>query len=154
MDALEFCAALMEKLSLEGRGQFRLPREAEWEYACRVGTTTDYYTGNGEVALKAAGWYFGNSGKETHPVGQLVPNLWNLHDMHGNVWEWCSDWYGDYSSSQTTDPNGPVSGTLRVNRGGAWDSPTEDCRSACRGRYFPVARNSNLGFRVALVLKD
>jgi formylglycine-generating enzyme required for sulfatase activity len=150
-DAVAFCEKLTEKLS--GHGQVRLPTEAEWEYACRAGTTTDYYTGNGETALKAVGWYSSNSGKETHPVGQLEANTWNLHDMHGNVWEWCKDWYGDYSSSQTTDPTGPASGSGRVIRGGCWLNSVGRCRSAYRVGRDPLPRGNDLGFRVAFVLK-
>jgi formylglycine-generating enzyme required for sulfatase activity len=150
-DAVEFCTKLTVKLS--GRVQVRLPTEAEWEYACRAGTVTDYYAGSGESALQAVGWYDANSGKETHPVGQLEANAWNLQDMHGNVWEWCNDWYGEYSSAQTTDPTGPASGSYRVNRGGSWGNSAGRCRSAYRDGYDPTDRGSLLGFRAALVLK-
>ena len=143
---MEFCTKLTVKLS--NRGQVRLPTEAEWEYACRAGTTTDYYTGNGEAALQAAGWYDGNSGKETHPVGQLEPNPWNLYDMHGNVWEWCNDWYGDYSSAQVTDPSGPASGSVPGVPGRVLGRPARSCRSAIRYRPRPsIDRDAYLGFR-------
>jgi formylglycine-generating enzyme required for sulfatase activity len=150
-DAVQFCSKLTVRLA--GRGQVRLPSESEWEYACRAGTTTDYHTGNDEVTLLAAGWYDANSDRETHPVGQLTANAWNLYDMHGNVWEWCNDWLGTYSSEQQTDPAGPAVGSGRVYRGGSWDDSAGRCRSAYRGRVDPSFRSSILGFRVALVLQ-
>jgi formylglycine-generating enzyme required for sulfatase activity len=150
-DAVEFCTKLTVKLS--GRGQIRLPTEAEWEYACRAGTTTDYYSGSGESALQAVGWYDANSGEETHPVGQLEANAWNLHDMHGNVWEWCNDWYGNYLSEQQTDPTGPAEGSNRVLRGGSWGFSASECLSAFREWVAPTFRDCFLGFRAALVLK-
>jgi formylglycine-generating enzyme required for sulfatase activity/tetratricopeptide (TPR) repeat protein len=122
----------------------RLPTEAEWEYACRAGTTGDY-----AGSLDEMGWYDENSGKQTHPVGQKKPNAWGLYDMHGNVWEWCGDWHGDLPGGN--DPVGPASGSYRVYRGGGWGSRACNCRSAYRGRNDPGLRCGNLGFRVALV---
>ncbi len=154
-DAVEFCRRLSEK---EGR-PYRLPTEAEWEYACRAGTTTEYYTGNGERALGEAGWYgalstpVGNSEKRPHRVGQKRPNAFGLYDMHGNVCEWCSDWYDGsyYATSPVADPQGPSSGSLRVFRGGGWGIFPVYCRSADRLWHVPSFRYRVLGFRVASV---
>ena len=124
----------------------RLPTEAEWEYACRAGTTGAY---GGSGNLDEMGWYDGNSGDKTHPVGQKKPNAWGLCDMHGNVWEWCSDWFGDYPSGSVTDPTGPSSGSYRVLRGGSWRSVAWGCRSAyrCYG-YDPDGRFNSIGLRL------
>jgi len=147
LDADAFCAALA-KLTGE---PIRLPTEAEWEYSCRAGTTTDYHTGDGEEALKKAGWYGGNSGGKSHPVGELAANAWGLKDMHGNVWEWCSDWYGEYKKDKTINPTGPASGTFRVRRGGDWFYDSGDCRAAYRYAGAPSHRNHDLGLRLARV---
>ncbi len=135
----------------EETDKYRLPTEAEWEYAARAGTTTAYSFGNDKGGLGQYAWYGGNSGK-THPVGQLRPNAWGLYDVHGNLWEWCQDWYGEkyYSDSPSTNPRGPSSGSDRVRRGGSWFSGTRLCRSAYRYRYSPGRRNYDLGFRLAL----
>jgi uncharacterized protein YjdB/formylglycine-generating enzyme required for sulfatase activity len=103
-----------------GANGYRLPTEAEWEYACRATTTTLYYTG--DTISDSTGWYYDNSGSKTHEVGKKPANGWGLYDMHGNVWEWCWDWYGGYSSSAQTNPTGPTSGSYRVERGGSWIS--------------------------------
>jgi formylglycine-generating enzyme required for sulfatase activity len=125
---------------------YRLPTEAEWEYACRAGTTTAYNTG--AVINSNTGWYSNNSGSKTHPVGQKKPNAWGLYDMHGNVSEWCWDWYGGYSIGSQTDPVGAVTGSYRVGRGGNWDSYGRDLRSALRYSDFPSFRFYRVGFRV------
>jgi len=139
------CQDFIQKLNQrEGNGTYRLPTEAEWEYACRAGTTAPYYTD-----LDQAGWYSGNSGIRTHPVAQKTPNAWGLYDMHGNVWEWCQDWYGGYPGGSVTDPKGPSSGPGRVFRGGCWLNSAGGCRSAGRGFDSPGYRDSGLGFRVA-----
>ena len=125
----------LNKADREG-WRWSLPTEAQWEFACRAGSTGPY-GGNG--SLGDMGWYDGNSGGETHPVGQKQANAWGFHDMHGNVYEWCGDWYGDYGSA-TTDPAGPASGGARVLRGGGWCSLGRFCRSAYRSRSSPGDR--------------
>jgi formylglycine-generating enzyme required for sulfatase activity len=150
-DAIEFCrklSALPDELKV-GR-VYRLPTEAEWEYACRAGTETKYSFGDDESQLSEYGWFHDNSGRETYPVGRKKPNPWGLFDMHGNVWEWCSDWYSDYGSGPVTDPLGPALASGRVGRGGGWSDTAWDCRSAVRGRRGPSFRNDAVGFRLAL----
>jgi formylglycine-generating enzyme required for sulfatase activity len=124
---------------------YRLPTEAEWEYACRAGTTTAHNTG--DTITDNTGWYGGNSGNTTHPVGGKSANDWGLYDMHGNVWEWCWDWYGDYSSGAQTDPHGPSAGSFRVYRGGAWQFNAL-LESARRIYVNPSNGYDNLGFRL------
>ena len=133
-------------------GTVRLPTEAEWEYACRAGTTTEYNTGQGEAALEKAGWYSKNCASTTHPVGKKAPNAWGFYDMHGNVWEWAEDRYGDkyYASSPPADPLGPATGNERVLRGGPWDGSPSNCRSARRHWCSPGGQYVCYGFRVAL----
>ncbi len=147
-DAQEFIRKLSEK---DGENTYRLPTEAEWEYACRAGTDTPYYTGKTEADLDRAGWYSKNSGGKTHPVRQKEANAWGLYDMHGNVWEWCQDWYGEYPEGTVTDPAGPDNGTDRVYRGGSWIFGAGDCRSDYRGWDDPGERGIDLGFRVLAV---
>ena len=140
----------IRKLNREGGEQYRLPTEAEWEYACRTGSTGAYCFGNNSDQLAQYAWYEANSGGQTQPVGQLKPNAWGLHDMHGNVYEWVQDWYGKYQEA-VIDPQGPARPTLapdRVNRGGSWDHDAWGCRSARRGRLTPDSRRDNLGFRL------
>jgi len=156
-DARDFCRRLGEK---EGK-KYRLPTEAEWECACRAGTTTRFYTGDGDQALGEAGWYHDNSGVDlpndafigtrmTHPVGTKAPNKWGLYDMHGNVWQWCGDFYGPYGGD-ATDLTGPAEGTSRVLRGGSWTSGSRVCRAASRhGGHAPGNRGRSIGFRVCL----
>jgi formylglycine-generating enzyme len=136
----------------------RLPTEAEWEYACRAGTTTPFHTGSNLTTDQAN--YDGNrpygnnpEGKyreKTLPVGSFSPNAWGLYDMHGIVWEWCSDWYGEdyYTESPKKDPHGPLDGSYRVNRGGGWCNFAYDCRSATRNNGSPDYRINDLGFRL------
>jgi formylglycine-generating enzyme required for sulfatase activity len=146
-DATEFCKKLSEKT----RQVVRLPTEAEWEYACRAGTATAFSFGDADSALGDYAWYRANSGNTTHPVGQKKPNAWGLFDMHGNVWEWCADWYGVYPKGAVTDPQGAASGSLRVLRGGSWsDGPSDNCRAAHRSRNYPDYRFSINGFRVVV----
>ena len=125
---------------------YRLPTEAEWEYACRAGTTTAYNTG--ASISDSTGWYNANSGNATRPVGQKPENRWGLYDMHGNVWEWCWDWYGAYPSEAQTDPTGASSGSNRVLRSGSWSNSAEGIRSALRYYYYPSRRYGSFGFRL------
>jgi formylglycine-generating enzyme required for sulfatase activity len=154
-DCVAFCAKLTAQERQAGKlpdgYRFRLPTEAEWEYACRAGTTTKYYTGDSGGDLARAGWYYGNSGQTTHPVGKKQANNWGLHDMHGNVWEWCADWYDAYSGAGITDPTVPASGQYRVVRGGSWGSCVANrCRAAYRSSYTPDLRYDDLGVRVVV----
>ena len=148
-DAMEFCRKLTERERAAGRISdelaYTLPTEAQWEYACRAGTTGDY-AGN----LDAMAWYSANSGNQAHPVGQKQANAWGLYDMHGNVWEWCLDWYGNYPGGAVTDPSGVPSGSFRVYRGGSWWDVAVYCRSARRSRSEPDFRGDLLGFRLCL----
>ncbi len=130
-------------------GRYTLPTEAQWQYACRAETNTRFYTGDKADDLDKAGWYSGNSKDKTHPVGEKEPNRFGLYDMHGNVWEWCLDWYGqDYYSECMKEevlknPGGPETGSYRVLRGGSWDDREQSSRSASRHNYF--------GFRLVFV---
>lgn len=132
----------------EGTDKYRLPTEAEWEYACRAGSDTAYCFGNDEKELKEYGWCVINSDNQTHPVGKLRANAWGLLDMHGNVWEWCADWYGDYPTSEVSDPEGPETGLYKVLRGGCWNIAARLCRSAYRARNSPDNRFGSHGFRL------
>jgi formylglycine-generating enzyme required for sulfatase activity len=127
---------------------YRLPTEAEWEYAARAGTTTAYSFGNDKGQLGQYAWCGDTGGGETHPVGKLKPNAWGLYDMHGNVWEWGQDWYGPYTAGAAVDPAGPSSGSNRVLRGGSWYNGAGSCRSAYRIGASPGNRSGNLGFRL------
>ncbi len=126
----------------------RLPTEAEWEYACRAGTTSKFFTGE-KIDISQA-----NFGRNSHslekilPVGSFAPNAWELYDMCGNVWEWCSDWYGDYTSETQINPNGSKIGMERVRRGGSWYHGELSCRSANRNRWVSDCRSSEIGFRL------
>ncbi|MGO8749019.1 MAG: SUMF1/EgtB/PvdO family nonheme iron enzyme [Thermoguttaceae bacterium] len=146
-DAAEFCQRLGPK---EGK-EYRLPTEAEWEYACRAGTTTAWSFGDDESNLGSYGWFQSNSNGTTHPVGQKQPNSWGLFDMHGNMWEWCADWYGKdyYGASPVDDPAGPSSGSARVLRGVSWNDWPPISRSAIRNGDRSDLRIAIVGFRVA-----
>ena len=139
---------------IDGSTGFRLPTEAEWEYACRAGTTTKYNFGDDEAELGDHGWFNDNSDSNAHPVCLKKPNAWGLHDMHGNVFEWCQDWYGKYPNETAVDPVGPLQGSSRVNRGGSWLYSAAHCRTAYRHPLVPSDRFSNLGFRVCMSLAE
>ena len=143
-DAQDF----IKKLNAKNEGTYRLPTEAEWEYAARGGTTTKWSFGNGESSLGVYAWYWENSGSKTHEVGMRQSNDFGLYDMHGNVWEWTQDWYGSYESGNITDPTGASSGSNRVNRGGSWSDDAVHLRSANRSGNLPSYRYNDLGFRV------
>ena len=151
----EDAQAFIRKLNAqEGHVRYRLPTEAEWEYACRAGSRKRYRFGDdaglwGRL-LERYAWYEENSGWETHPVGQKQANAWGLYDMHGNVWEWVQDWYGEYPAVAVLDPEGPSSGTYRVLRGGGWLSNARNCRAAFRVNGSPDYRYREVGFRLAL----
>ena len=150
-DAVEFCRILSELPAEKAAGHvYRLPSETEWEYACRAGTSTKYSFGDDESEFGTYGWYSDNSGKKTHPVGSKQPNAWGLYDMHGNVWEWCQDWYGDHPSGSVTDPGGAASGSHHVLRGGSWFDLAGVCRSSDRLMGWPSNRRDDFGFRVVL----
>ena len=149
-DAVEFC----RKLSQKTGKTVRLPTEAQWEYACRAGSGTRFSFDDEDTDLSSYAWYSGNSGNTTHAVGQKKPNAFGLYDMHGNVWEWCADWYvGSYANANNTDPTGPGSGSRRVLRGGCWCHNPNRCRSAYRSRITPDGQYSFLGFRISVDLK-
>jgi len=144
----------LKKIDAEKDNAYRLPTEAEWEYAARAGSTTDFPTGDSEADLDAAGWYLANADSTTHPVGTKAPNAFGLFDMHGNLWEWCSDFYdvNAYRIHEDTDPTGPKLSTYqyRVVRGGAIYWPARAARNANRA-YFQDSRTDKfLGFRVVL----
>ena len=142
-DAVEFCRRLSKATGKE----YRLPTEAEWEYAARAGSKSEYPENLDEVA-----WYEKNSGIKVHPVGQKKPNAWGLYDIYGNLWEFCSDFYGDYPTEAVTDPKGPSSGVYRVMRGGRWDGIASHCRSAARNSDLPTTRYSSMGVRLAMTI--
>ena len=155
-DATAFCKKLtaIERKAgtLKADEEYRLPTDAEWEYACRAGTTTAYSFGDDESKLGEYAWFNGNTLKVNEPyahrVGLKKSNPWGLHEMHGNVLEWCSDWYGEEPSGGV-DPVGPKGGSFRVGRGGGWWSNPGSCRSAFRFSGVPSLRSDGLGFRVA-----
>ena len=142
------CQEFIQKLNrLTGRN-FRLPTEAEWEFACRGGNKSNGYKYSGSNDIDNVAWYDGYSG--AHPVGTKAPNELGIYDMSGNVWEWCSDWYADYTSYSQTDPTGPQSGSNRVFRGGCWLNFARCCRSSFRYGDYPTRRFNILGLRLAL----
>jgi formylglycine-generating enzyme required for sulfatase activity len=152
-DAQEFCKKLSQKTGKE----FRLPSEAEWEYACRAGTTTAYSFGDNASLLGEYAWYSDNSGSKTHPVGQKKPNPWGVYDMHGNVWEWCQDSYEKYggegdlirkTGKAITKEN---DNRFRQLRGGSWSDYARDCRAAYRYRDNARNRSNSIGFRVIFI---
>jgi len=148
-DAKEYCRRLGELPPEKKSGNlYRLPTEAEWEFACRAGSTSSFCFGDDETMLEEYGWFNRNAARTTHPVGVKKPNAWGLHDMHGNVGEWCSDWYSAYPSDPQTDPHGAESGDQIVVRGGGWFYVPQNSRSAHRDAYPKAARYVGLGFRL------
>ncbi len=146
------CLSICETLSIDGK-PYRLPTEAEWEYACRAGTQTAFCSGDDQTSLGTVGFYSVNSGGQTHKVAELQPNAWGLHDMHGNVLEWCADWYGPYPNAPMTDYRGPDSGKHRVLRGGSWGVNAGSCRSATRDSARPRSQtNFDYGCRLVFDL--
>ena len=140
----------LKKLNARYSGQnYRLPTEAEWEYAARGGNRSKGFIYAGSNNIEEVAWYSGNAGSKTHPVGQKKANELGLFDMSGNVWEWCADWYGDYPSQPQADPTGPESGSNRVYRGGSWGLGPQGCRVAYRTGRLPDVRHFYLGFRLA-----
>jgi formylglycine-generating enzyme len=158
-DAQEFIRKLN---SMEGTLLYRLPTEAEWEYAARAGTNTPYYTGNCLSTDQANyngtdpynGCPKGKYREKTVAVGSFPPNAWGLYDMHGNVWNWVQDWYAAYPRGRATDPSGPASGSKRVMRGGSYYTEGYRCRSGYRGSYEPTIRHGNMGFRLAITAES
>ena len=165
-DAVEYCNRLTARERAAGRlpagYEYRLPTEAQWEYACRAGTTTRFSFGDAlecddlcgacSIADRYMWWCGNNTPYGTKRVGQKLPNAWGLYDMHGNVWEWCEDWYSDrLPGGSVTDPTGPSLGSYRVFRGGSWSYNGQYCRSAVRDYDWPDGTSSGLGFRAALV---
>ncbi len=149
------CQEFIKKLNLLTGLQFRLPTEAEWEYAARGGNKYRGYKYSGSNTIGDVAWYWYNSSETTHQVGTKRPNELGLYDMSGNVMEWCSDWYSDsyYSSSPTTNPTGPTTGSYRVYRGGSWRNDAQGCRVSFRYYSSPDYRNYDIGFRLAHSLK-
>jgi formylglycine-generating enzyme required for sulfatase activity len=144
------CQAFIRRLNATSKGTFRLPTEAEWEYACRAGSTGRFCFGDDEAQLGEYAWTSANSGGQPRPVGTKKPNAWALHDMHGNVWEWCQDWWDDYAAGPVTDPQGAPSGFMgaRVFRGGCWRGGADFAASAHRGGRGAAYRAGILGLRL------
>ena len=134
---------------VDERYRYRLPTEAEWEYAARAGSTTDYTFGDDPAELPEYAWFGVNSQCHIQPGGRKKPNAWGLYDMHGNLWEWTHDWDGDYPAGPVTDPTGPASGEYRTNRGGGWSNEAQFLTSTYRGSYRPDYSSNGLGFRLA-----
>lgn len=153
-EASDFCVALTERERRAGRlplgFQYRLPTEAEWEYACRAGTTNFYSWGDDASVAAEYAWTSENSDGATHPVGQKRPNPWGLHDIHGNVWEWCSDWFAPYAGVAVTNPAGPPTGKAKVFRGGGWNNEVPLARSSNRFMMAPTNGIHFVGFRLVL----
>jgi formylglycine-generating enzyme required for sulfatase activity len=150
-DVQEFIRTLNAR---EGSSKYRLPTEAEWEYAVRAGANTAYCFGRDARRLDAYAWYAANARGRTHPVGQRQPNAWGLYDMHGNVWEWVQDWYGSYPAAPGSDPQGPATGSHRVRRGGGWHSDAHECSAAYRSIVKAGDCYSTLGFRLLRIASE
>ncbi len=152
-DAVTFCKKLSElPEETEAGREYRLPMEAEWEYACRAGSKIRYRFGDSPILREETAWFGENSERKTHPVGEKKANRWGLYDMHGNVYEWCQDWYAPYPSGTTTNNQWPSGSSGRVIRGGSWAGGATFCRAAMRSAIDPSRRTSANGFRVAISL--
>jgi formylglycine-generating enzyme required for sulfatase activity len=147
------CQKFITCLNAVGKGTFRLPTEAEWEYVCRAGSSGMFCFGDDVNQLGDYAWYSANSDGQTQPVGKKKPNAWGVYDMHGNVWEWCQDWYDDYGTDSVTDPQGPSSSTMpvRVFRGGCWRGVAGFAASAHRGGRGTAYRDGILGLRLVFL---
>jgi formylglycine-generating enzyme required for sulfatase activity len=154
-DCQKFLGKLNATTGKQG-GKLVLPTEAQWEYACRAGSTTRYYFADDASRLGEYAWYDKNSDDKTHRVGEKKPNAWRLYDMYGNVWEWCQDWWKEeyYRDSPVDDPTGAATGLCRVFRGGSWSYPAGYCRSALRYSVAPGFRLNDLGLRLSRVPVD
>ncbi|MBI4325232.1 MAG: formylglycine-generating enzyme family protein [Chloroflexi bacterium] len=155
VDAMAYCAALTRREREAGRlpsnYEYRLPTEAEWEYACRAGSTNRFSFGDTVTEADQYAWTAENSEAKTHPIGQKHPNPWGLHDMHGNVWEWCLDWFASYPAAAVRDPIGPPQGKFKVFKGGGWNQEIDFARVGNRFMMAPSNGIYFVGFRVALV---
>ena len=140
------CEIFIRRVNAKIGGFARFPTEAEWEYACRAGSDTPF---SGGVAPSETAWYDSNSDSHTHEIGSQKPNAWGFYDMHGNVLEWCADWFSPLTAAPATNPKGPPSGAFKVLRGGCWFFFDRDCRSAYRLKREPTLRNCIFGFRMA-----
>jgi len=152
-EAVEFCKRLTERERALGKistsFEYSLPTEAQWEYVACCGENNDIkYSGSSD--LNTIGWYKNNSSNTSHPIGQKLPNEWNVYDVSGNVWEWCLDWHEAYTEEEVKDPNGPISGVNRVVRGGSWYNSSWFCTTSYRFWYKPSFKHFTLGFRVCL----
>lgn len=152
--AVAFCELLTQRERASGRlpigYEYRLPTETEWEYACRAGSTNHFSFGDDEALADQHAWTEENSEGSTHPVGLKSPNPWGLHDMHGNVWEWCQDWFADVPDADSTDPTGPAVGQYKVFRGGGWNHEIKFARASNRFMMAPSNGIYFVGFRLAL----
>ncbi len=151
IDATNFARRLSDvQQESDSQRRYRLPTEAEWEYACRAGSESAYSFGNSDLHIDDYAWFKANSKRRVHEVGQKKPNAFGLYDMHGNVWEWCQDWHGNFSATAVTDPTGPASGRARVLRGGSWNANSQELRCTHRGSPAPELRYGDYGFRLVL----
>lgn len=151
----EDCQRFIQKLNELGLGTFRLPTEAEWEYACKAGVEARYYWGDDPeyAEINRHAWIYSRSEGHSQPVGLKGANPWGLYDMCGNVWEWCADWKGRYPAEAQTDPTGPETGTQRIFRGGSWFNLHKTARCANRNAHEPDVPYTNIGLRLVMVLE-